>query len=85
MKQRIKTFKDLKFNPHTVVKGAVHARLSFDNGTFISVVGGGNGLYGDGITSFEVLSTVTKNSVKGVNGWLSKKQVTRRMRYLQSL
>jgi|TARA_R110002111_G_scaffold261373_1_gene334186 hypothetical protein len=81
----MKTFKDLEFNPHTAVKGAVHARLSFDNGTFISVVGGADGLYGNGITSFEVLSTVTENTVAGVNGWLSIAQVTNRMRYLQTL
>ena len=81
----MKTFKDLEFKSHTAVKGAVHARLSFDNGTFISVVGGADGLYGNGTTSFEVMSTVTENTKAGVNGWLSIDQVNNRMRYLQTL
>ena len=54
----MKTFKDLEFKPHTAIKEAVHAQLVFDNGNYISVVGG-EGLYGNGRTSFEVKSTVT--------------------------
>jgi hypothetical protein len=83
----MKTFKDLQFEPHSIIDTAVQAKMYFDNGTFISVVGGkaGSMLYGNGTTSFEVLSTVSERKPNGVDGWLSKSQVTSRMRYLQSL
>ena len=83
----MKTFKDLQFKPHSIIDNAVQAKMDFDNGTFISVVGGETGsmLYGNGEYSFEVLSSVTKRKPNGVDGWLNKSQVTSRMRYLQSL
>ena len=68
----MKTFKDLVFRPHTAVKGAIHARLPFDNGTFI-------------ISLKEIKDNVTENTKAGVNGWLSIDQVNNRMRYLQTL
>lgn len=80
----MKTFKHLEFKPHSAVRGAVHARLVFDNGAYISVVGGADGLYGNGTSSFEIMSTITDKQ-NTVNGWLTKKQVTDRMRYLQTL
>jgi len=81
----MKSFKDLEFKSHAVVSGGVHAAITFDNGMFISVVGG-SGLYGNGDTSFEVMSTVTERSrFGGVRGWLTKKQVSDHMRYLQKL
>ena len=80
----MKTFKHLDFKPHKNVKDGVHAILNFDNGAYISVVGGSSFLYGNGTTSFEIMSTITDKQ-NTVNGWLSKKQVTSRMRYLQSL
>ena len=79
----IKIFSDLKFGKHGVVPGAVEASLEFDNGEFVSVVGGGEGLYGDGKTSFEV----GFNSESGqfeVVGWLSTEQVTELMLDIQS-
>jgi len=82
----MKTFKHLQFKQHKAIDGAVHAVLNFDNGTYISVVGGGKGnmLYGNGVTSFEVKSTVTDKRNK-VSGFLTKNQVTNRMKYLQSI
>ena len=80
----MKTFKDLHFKPHKNIKGGVHALLNFDNGTYISVVGGPKFLYGNGVSSFEVKSTVTDKR-NDVSGWLSINQVTSRMKYLQTL
>tara|TARA_R100000808_G_scaffold19434_1_gene42160 strand:- start:3469 stop:3717 length:249 start_codon:yes stop_codon:yes gene_type:complete len=82
----MKTFADLKFKEHKLDSTAVQARLDFDNGTFISVIGGGT-FYGDGKETFEVYSTVTKRKAAWaqVDGWLDKKRITARMRYLQSL
>lgn len=50
----MRTFKDLIFNPHPVVPGGVQAKMDLKNGYSISVVGGGRGLYGDGLRTFEV-------------------------------
>jgi hypothetical protein len=78
-------FKNLVFEKHEIVTNGVQAKMKFNNGEWISVVGGiGNcGLYGNGITSFEVMSSVTEKTNNGVKGWLSKKQVDAHMRYLQ--
>ena len=78
-------FKDLVFKRHKIVTNGVQAKMQFNNGEWISVVGGTEncGLYGNGITSFEVMSSVTEKTKNGVKGWLSKKQVDAHMRYLQ--
>ena len=81
----MKTFKDLKFIEHKNVKGGVHAKMQFDNGSWISVVGGGDVqfLKGNGTTSFEIMSNVTEKTGLGVEGWITPAKVTERMRWLQ--
>jgi len=79
----MKTFKDLQFTSHSI-KNAVMAYLEFDNGTYISVVGGG-GLYGDGKKTFEIMTTKTEEQNGSVEGWLSKDQITERMLELQKI
>ena len=76
----VKTFKDLKFEPHHVVPNGVAAVMYFplgDNGEkgWFSVVGGGTGLYGDGVSTFEVLADGMDNPFT----YLSKDQVTKEM------
>jgi len=83
MKATILRFKDLEFKAHRVGKGRVQAYAEFSNGEWISVVGG-EGLYGDGKTSFEFMSSSSEKTQRGVKGWRSAKQVDRHMRYLQS-
>ena len=51
---KIYQFEDLVFQPHTVIPGGKQARLSFEDGTNVSVIGGNMGVYGDGETTFEV-------------------------------
>ena len=46
--------KDLKFLPHPNGVGGVQCKIKTDNGYTISIVGGGLGLYGDGVNTFEV-------------------------------
>jgi len=46
--------KDLKFLPHPNGLGGVQCKIKTDNGYTISIVGGGIGLYGDGVNTFEV-------------------------------
>ena len=48
----MKTFDDLVFKPYRIRDG-VQARLDLGNDIEVSVVGG-EGLYGNGVTSFEV-------------------------------
>ena len=79
----IKTFSDLEFKPHGVVPEGVMSSLTFDNGQFVSVVGGGEGLYGDGKSSFEVGFPDGSGGID-VEGWLSPKEVTELMVDIQS-
>jgi len=86
----ITCFEDLVFRPHPNGYGGVSARHELPNGVTISVVGG-DGLYGDGINSFEVGAWETNNPIRkwicltdithhsggdNVLGWLDKEEVT---------
>lgn len=51
---KIYSFEDLAFQPHSVIPGGKQAKLSFDDDTNVSVIGGSMGCYGDGDTTFEV-------------------------------
>jgi len=77
---KIKTFKDLEFYPHSVVKGGVHAFMEFPGGGWISVVGG-DGVYGDGKTTFEVLSSQNEEEPAG---YQSKEEVSKIMADIQT-
>jgi hypothetical protein len=77
---KIKTFDDLEFFPHQVVKGGKHAFMKFPNGEWVSVVGG-PGLYGNGETTFEVL---TSQNEEEPFGYQSKEQVSKIMADFQT-
>ena len=79
----IKTFSDLKFTDHFVVPEGVQSKMTFDNGGSISVVGGGVGLYGNGVTSFEAGYTDDSGEFV-VIGWMSPEEVTELMLDIQS-
>ena len=73
-------FENLEFKPHHLGRGAVQATGHFPiNGKWYSVVGGGVGLYGDGVNTFEVwgddmedpIGYLTKDEV---NDWLIEMQ-----------
>lgn len=87
----MKTFDDLVFKPHAIGRGAVQARLDLGNDIEVSVVGG-NGLYGNGKTTFEVAAFyktlrkfVPMPDGDDVSGWNSKEQVTEIINYLENL
>ena len=87
----MKTFDDLVFKPHAIGRGAVQARLDLGNDIEVSVVGG-PGLYGDGVTSFEVAAFyktlgkfVPMPGGDDVSGYNSKEEVTKIINYLQNL
>ena len=71
-------FEDIQFHPHGVVPAGVQAILNFGE-KYISVVGGGEGLYGDGKTSFEVLTS----EMEDVEGHIGKDRVTEILLELQ--
>jgi hypothetical protein len=86
----MKTFDDLVFKPHLLRKG-VQAKLDLGNDIEVSVVGG-EGLYGNGKTTFEVAAfykTLGKfvefPDGDNVSGWNSKEEVTKIINYLENL
>jgi len=86
----MKTFDDLVFKPHQLRKG-VQATLDLGNDIEVSVVGG-SGLYGNGVTSFEVaafyitLGKFVEFPDGGtVSGWNTKEQVTEIINRLENL
>jgi len=86
----IKMFDDIVFKPHhlSVVPGnedAIMGVLDFDNGYFASVVGGGTGLYGDGVVTFEIGFEDLETGNIDVIGWLSKGEITDEMIRIQAL
>lgn len=81
-KTGIKTFDDLEFKVHpTMGYKAKQATMKFRGSGWISVVGGPMGAYGDGITTFEVMSSLTDDNVLA---YLSKEEVTEHMLELQT-
>ena len=75
----MKTFEDLKFKPHPIGKGGVQSIMKFENGHRISVVGGKEGLYGDGVNTFEIWRSCDSD----VKRHLTKEEVTQEMIDLQ--
>jgi hypothetical protein len=83
MEKEINSFEDLVFEPHAnKMKGAVQAQHELPNGIMISVVGG-QGLYGNGQSSFEIAAWhkgnhdfIMLSEYNDVLGWQSKEQVT---------
>jgi hypothetical protein len=75
----IKTFDDLEFKTHPTL-GFPQATMKFKRGGWISVVGGGPHLHGDGVTTFEVMSLLTDEVVLD---YLTKDEVTEHMLGLQ--
>jgi len=77
-------FDDIDFQPHGVVPNAVQSSFEFPNpdggeDIWISIVGGGDGLYGDGESTFEVWSSEMEDPI----GWLTTDQVTQELLKVQ--
>jgi hypothetical protein len=88
----MKTFDDLVFKPHGLGGNRVQAKLDLGNDIEVSVVGG-DGLYGNGKTTFEVAGfykTLNKlvplpDDEDGIAAWCSKQYVTEIINYLENL
>lgn len=73
-------FENLEFNPHPLGNGGVQAAGHFPiNGKWYSV-GGGIGLYGDGVETFEVWGDDWDDFI----GWLTKDGVEEWLLEMQS-
>lgn len=83
----MKTFADIKFKKHRVIKGAIQGRLTLDNGIELSVIAGPS-LYSlprdkgnspDDFEKFEVAVIDKEGMFIGedgdVQGWQSRKQI----------
>jgi hypothetical protein len=85
------TLEELKFSQHHVVHGGIQATVDFPNGYGASVVGGGRGLYGDGMTTYElavihgeVLCYATP--ITGdVLGWQTQDEITALLQAIEAL
>jgi len=82
--KEITCFDDLVFGQHrNKMEGSVQALHQLPNGIIISVVGG-QGLYGDGIESFEIAAwreEIKQNCIQlsehdDVLGWRDKNEIT---------
>lgn len=74
-------FENLVFKSHPNGMGGVQATGNFPvNGKWYSVVGGGVGLYGDGVNTFEVWG----DDMDDVIGWLTKDEVEEWLLDMQS-
>ncbi len=87
----MKTFDDLVFKPHRLGGNHIQAILDLGNDIEVSVVGGDN-MYGNGITSFEVAGwyktlgkLVPMPDGDDVSGCNSKEEVTELINYLENL
>ncbi len=93
----MKTFKDLKFEPHSLAKSgldkykdAKHATETFENGYGVSVIFG-SCFYSNGQDTYEVAvlfgDSITYNTdiTDGVIGYLSEDEVTEVMSKVQLL
>ena len=67
----IKFPKDFYVTPHKVVPGAVRWLPKKSVSQFVSIVGGGVGIYGDGVNTFEIMID------NDVEGFLSKKEINK--------
>lgn len=71
MSEKLVSPKSFKKRPHLVSPGATQWVAAGPSGKDISIVGGGTGLYGDGITTFEMWDFNTS----APRGWLSKEEI----------
>ncbi len=87
----MKTFKDLKFEPHAAGMGGVMSRIQFDNGYGASVVktphtyGGDKGLYELAVLDSEGNLTYSTPVTNDVIGYLRDIDVTDVMEKIQQL
>lgn len=74
-------FENLEFKPHRLGGGAIQATGHFPiNNKWYSVVGGREGLYGDGVNTFEVWGS----DMDDVMGWLTVDEVEDWLLQMQS-
>lgn len=84
---KIIKWKDLNFKHHRSIpknEFGVQCYIKFKNCEWCSIIGGEEGFYGNGIETFEIMSSSTEITKRMVKGWLTKKQVLRHLNYLNN-
>lgn len=89
-------FNKLKFEQHSPYNpNGIKAKMFFPNGYGVSVVGGGTGLYGDGVNTFEL--AVLKGNIdewdltyetlitNDVIGWKSQDEISELIKQVSEL
>ena len=76
----MKTFKDLEFKQHTLLRDGTQARMKFPDGSDISIITGSTAYCTPG--TYEMMSNRT-NRADGIRGYMTPKQITNHMRYIQ--
>ena len=84
-------FKDITFYTHGMLgTEGVQACVEFENGHWASIIGcpwkrgcESPRLYGDGVNTFEILSSVSETKSWSVKSWQTKKQVMNHLKYLE--
>ena len=84
-------FKDITFYTHGMfVTNGGQACVEFKNGHWASIIGcpwkigcDHPRLYGDGVNTFEILSSVSETKSWCVKSWQTKKQVMNHLKYLE--
>ena len=82
---RLIKFEDLEFTPHKYIDNAVHCTIRFTDEDYISIVGGDgkSKLYGDGTTSFEIMSSLTEKTELGILCYQNAKEVNKHLEQVQ--
>ena len=78
-------FKDLEFKPHKCIDNAVSCFIRFTDDDYISIVGGGGELqlHGNGITSFEIMSSLTEKTELGILCYQNEEEVNEHLKQVQ--
>lgn len=85
--KNIKFPEDFSESVHRIIPGAYQWLFEYNDGTddYISIVGGGRGLYGDGDTTFEMWDLKNMHDPQGymtaedINQWLQDHSVVERL------
>ena len=78
-------FKDLEFKPHKCIDNAVSCFIRFTDDDYISIVGGGGEfeLHGNGITRYEIISSLTEKTELGILCYQNEEEVNEHLKQVQ--
>ena len=69
-------FAELLWNTNCLFHSGKEAKVEFSNGEWCSILGGDSNVYGDGVETFDLMTSV---HTPEVFGWLSKKDLMKKI------